>query len=83
MELKALNTEYELLEFNYHIDNSYDKPISILELLIKTDEIDLVRADLTNLFIIETDTYVYVFDGFEIQECYMVGDKLLQAVCVK
>ena len=63
MKLITFNEEYELLEFNYHIDNSYDSPISILELLIKTTEDNHLESKLNDFFIVETEKYNYVFSN--------------------
>ena len=83
MKLKTFNGEYGLLEFNYHIDNSYRTTINILELLIETNEIDYVKEELNDSFIIEAEHYTYVFSDFKVEESYLVGDELLLIVCVK
>lgn len=83
MKIKFSNSEYELLEFNYHIDDSYERLIHILELLIETNNIDDVREELNDSFIVEANECTYVFSGFETHEYYMVGDTLLQVVCIK
>ena len=83
MKLNTFKKEYELLEFNYHIDNSYKTPINILELLIETNEIDNIREELGGSFLIETENYIYEYNGFNIEECYLVNNDLTLIVCIK
>lgn len=83
MKLNFSNEEYELLEFNFHIDNSYQTPINILELLIKTDEVDYIKERLNDSFFVETDEYTYVFTDFTVEECYLINNDLLLVVCIK
>lgn len=83
MKLKTFRNEYGLLEFNYHIDNSYKTPINILELLIETKEIDNIKEELSDSFFIETKECTYVYVSFNVEECYLVNNDLLLVVCIK
>ena len=76
-------TQYKLLEFHHYIDNiENDKLIKVLELLIETDEIDVVKHDLSDIFVIEADSQSYVFSDYTVSECYE-SDGYIKVVCVK
>ena len=83
MKIKTLNGEYGLLEFNYHIDDSYETPINILELLIESNEIEYIKEELSDSFLVETKEYTYVYVDFNVEECYLVNNDLLLVVCIK
>ena len=83
MKLNTFKKEYGLLEFNYHIDNSYKTPINILELLIETNDTDEIREELGGSFLIETEDYTYKYNDFNVEECYLVNNDLLLVVCIK
>lgn len=83
MTVKTFEGQYELAEFNHYIDHSYNEPISVVELTLKTNEPDYVKDDLKDLFAIEAGKQVYVFSDYEISECYEVTEGLIKVVCIK
>ena len=83
MKLNTFKKNYGLLEFNYNIDNSYKTPINILERLIETNETDDIREEVGGSFLIETENYIYEYNGFNVEECYLVNNDLTLVVCIK
>ena len=83
MEIKTLQAHYELIEFHHYISNEEDKIINVLELLIKTNEIEYLEEELSNLFAIETHGHSHVFSNYEVSECYEVSDGIVRVICVK
>ena len=83
MQIKTFKAEYELVEFSHYIDHSHDEPVSVIDLIVRTNDIDYLVDELGNLFAIETDRHSYVFSGYEISEYYEVGEGLVKVVCIK
>ena len=84
MEIKTFEARYELIEFCYYIDNSNpDTQVSVLELLINTQDIEFLEQELSTIFAIETEKQVYVFSGYEVSECYEEDNGLIKVVCIK
>lgn len=83
MTVKTFKAEYELVEFNHYIDHSHDEPVSVIDLVIRTNDIDYLIDELGSLFAIETDKHSYVFSGYGLSEYYEVGEGLVKIVCIK
>ena len=83
MKVKTFKAQYELIEFDHYMDHSYEEPISVIDLLLKTNEIDYVKDELETLFAVETDKQSYVFSGYTVNECYEIEDGLVKVVCIK
>ena len=84
MEIKTFEARYELVEFCYYIDNTnLGNHISVIELLIDTDDIDFLEKELSTIFVVETEKQNYVFSGFEVSECYEDDNGLIKVVCIK
>lgn len=81
MEVKTFEAQYELIEFNHYIDT--ESGVSVVDLVVKMDNIDFVEKEFDNTFIIEANNLTYVFSGYDLNEYYEVGDNLIQVVCVK
>ena len=78
MQIKTFKAEYELIEFSHYIDHSHDEPVSVIDLIVRTNDIDYLIDELGNLFASETDRHSYVFSGYEISEYYEVGEGLVK-----
>lgn len=85
MEVKTFEAQYELIEFNLYMDSSEDKDeiTTIVDLVIKFDNIDFIKNELSNIFIVDNDNVSYVLSGYKIKECYKIGDNLIRTICVK
>lgn len=84
MEIKTLQqTHYDLIEFHHYIDNIREgKIISVLELLIKADNLEFI-SELTDTFIIMTDEQSYIFSNYEVSEYYPVDEGYIKVICVR
>ena len=80
MEIKTFEARYELIDFCHYIDPNQ---INVLELTVDTDDMDFLEAELTSIFVIETDKQTYVFSGYEVNECYKEDNGLIKVVCIK
>ena len=84
MEIKTFEGKYELVEFCYYIDNSsLGNHISVIELLVDTNDIEFLSTELSSIFVVETEKQHYVFSGFEVSECYEEDNGLIKVVCIK
>ena len=84
MDIKTFEARYELSEFCFYIDNtSSTNPISVIELLVNTEDMDFLENELTSIFAIETAAQTYVFSGYEVSECYEEENGLVKIVCIK
>lgn len=83
MNIKTFEAEYDLIEFNHYIDKSNDKIIHVLDMVVKTEEIDYIKEELSNIFIVDADKNSYVFSDYELIECYNIGAGLVQIICAK
>lgn len=84
MEIKTFEARYELVEFCYYIDNTLPNgQISVIELLVNTEDIDFLEQELSNTFAIETDKQIYIYSGYEVSECYEEDNGLVKVVCIK
>ena len=83
MEIKTFEARYELIEFCHYIDNTNDNQISVVELLVHTNDMDFLEEELSTIFAIETDKQTYVFSGYEVSECYKEGNGLIRVVCIR
>ena len=85
MKAKTFEAQYELIEFDLYMDsdNSRKETISIVELVIKSNDIDFVKEEFNNTFIVEAENLSYVFSGYKLTECYEIGSGLIRAICIK
>ena len=83
MKVKTVSTQYDLMEFHHYIDAIDDgEIISILELLIKTDNLESIENNFSGIFAIETDNQSYVFSNYTVSEYYIIDD-CIKVICVK
>lgn len=80
MEIKTFEARYELVEFCHYIDANQ---VHVLELLINTDDMDFLEAELSSIFAIETEKQTYLFSDYEVNECYKEDNGLIKVVCIK
>lgn len=83
MKVKTFEAEYELVEFNHYMDHNEEDSTSVVDVVVESDNIEFINNELNNIFIVDTGNLTYVFSGYEVNECYEVGDKLIRVVCVK
>lgn len=83
MIVKTFKAQYELLEFNHYIDHSHEEPVSVVDLILRTNDIDYVKDELNDLFAVEDNRNAYVFSGYDISECYELEDGIIKVVCIK
>lgn len=83
MKAKTFEAQYELVEFNHYVDLNEEKPMEVVDIVIEFDNIDFIKKEFDNLFVIETDKDSYVFFDYELIECYEVGGGLIRVICVK
>ncbi len=84
MEIKTFEARYELVEFCYYIDNTLPNgQISVIELLVNTEDVDFLEQELSTTFAIETDKQIYIYSGYEVSECYEEDNGLIKVVCIK
>ena len=84
MKVLTSNSHYNLYEFHHYIDQSDETTVtSVLELLIESNDLDSIKDNFTNIFLIETDNQTYVFSNYELSEYYITGNNLIKVVCVK
>lgn len=83
MKVKTLLTQYDLMEFHHYIDEVENGEIvSILELLIKSDNLEPIETNFSGVFAIETDSQSYVFSNYTVSEYYIIDD-CVKVICVK
>lgn len=83
MKVKTFKAQYELADFNHYIDHSHEEPVSVVDLTLRTNDVDYVEDELKDLFAVETGKHAYVFSGYEVAECYEIADGLVKAICIK
>lgn len=82
MHIKTFGAEYDLVEFNFYIDHE-NNSASVLDVVVETDDVDLIAQELSNLFVIEAENTHYVFSNYKPIEYYEVGGGLVRVICVK
>jgi hypothetical protein len=83
MKAKTFGAQYELVEFNHYVDNEREKPVNVVDLVVESDNIEFIENEFNHLFVIETGDSSYVFNEYELTECYEVGGGLIRVICVK
>ena len=83
MKVKTFKGQYELAEFDHYMDASDGAIVSVLDLLIRTNDVDHVEDELTDIFAVDTDKQSYVFSKYEITDCFLTDDGLVRVICVK
>ncbi len=85
MKAKTFEAQYELTDFNLYMDdnNDRDEVITIVDFVVEGDDVDFVKEDFSNMFVIDTDKVSYLFSDYEVSECYSIGSNLIRVVCVK
>lgn len=84
MEAKTFQSKYDVVEFHTYITNTADDGcITVIELLLNTNQLDFIEKDFSDIFAIETDKQTYVFSGYEVSEYYPTDDGLVKVICIK
>ena len=84
MKVNTYQKQYNLIEFHCYIDRpDGDECISIVELVIDTNELDYISEDFSNLFVVEAPHHSYVFSNYEVNEFYLTDEGYTKVVCVK
>lgn len=83
MTVKTFKAQYELLEFDHYIDHSHEEPVSVVCLILRTDDIDYIKDELNDLFAVEDNRNAYIFSDYEIAECYELKKGIVKVVCIK
>lgn len=83
MKVKTFEAQYDLIEFNHYIDKDKEEPISVVDLVVKCDNIEFIEKEFNMLFVVEANKLNYVFYDYELTECYSVGGGLIRVICVK
>lgn len=85
MKAKTFEAQYELTDFNFYMDdnNDRDEVITIVDFVVEGDDVDFVKKDFSNMFVIDTDKVSYLFSDYEMSECYTIGSNLIRVVCIK
>lgn len=84
MDIKTFEARYELAEFCHYVDNTLSTgPISVIELLVDTPDINYLEDELSTIFAVETGKQTYVFSGYQVVECYKDDNNLIKIVCIK
>lgn len=83
MKADTFGAQYELIEFNHYIDHNAPETTSVVDLVIKYDNPDCIEKDFSNLFVVETEKTSYVFNNYEVLECYSVGGGLTRLICTR
>lgn len=85
MKAKTFEDQYNVIDFNLYLDNIEDEKetISVVDFVLESDDIDFIKNEFNNIFMIEGDKLSYLFSGYELTECYKVGDGLIRVICVK
>lgn len=84
MKVTSLQNTHSLVEFHHYIDNvKDDELISIVELLIESNDTDSIETEFSNTFAVETNNQSYIFSNYKVSEYYIVGDNFIKVICVK
>lgn len=85
MKAKTFEAQYELADFNLYMDNSNDnnEVVTVVDFVVENDNLDFIKKEFNNIFIIETDKITYLFSDYELIECYSIGEGLIRVICVK
>lgn len=83
MKANTFGAQYELVEFNHYVDHEKEEPINVVDFVVESDNIDFIEKDFTHLFVIDTEESSYVFNDYELTECYAIGGGLIRVICVK
>lgn len=85
MKAKTFEAQYELTDFNLYIDDNNEKneTISVIDFVVESDNIDFVKSEFNNIFVVDTDKVSYLFSDYKISECYEVGENLIRVICIK
>jgi len=57
--------------------------VCVLDLLLRTDDLDCVEDELHDIFAVDTDEQSYVFSYYEIADCFIDDNGLVRVICVK
>ena len=83
MKVKTFKGQYELVEFDHYMDANDGAIVCVLDLLLRTDDIDYVEDELRDIFAVDTDKQSYVFSNYEITDCFLNDVGLVRVICVK
>lgn len=82
MLIKSFNSQFNLDEFHFYMNEIGNETVCLLELLIDCPVDEFVEEEFGNVMLIETDEQSYVFSGYSVEE-YFEEDGLLKVICVK
>ena len=83
MKVKTFEAQYDLIEFNHYIDQDKEEPVSVVDLVVKCDNIEFIEKEFNMLFVVEANKLNYIFYDYELTECYSVDGGLIRVICVK
>ena len=83
MKVKSLHSSYDLIEFHHYIDDIDGNIVSVLELLIKSTDLEPIEPEFSDIFAIETTNQSYVFSNYTVSEYYTIDDEYIKIICVK
>lgn len=85
MEAKTFEAQYDLTDFNLYMDNNtdIDEVVTVVDFVVESNNIDFVKKEFSNMFVIDTGKVSYLFANYELIECYEIGEGLIRVICVK
>jgi hypothetical protein len=84
MVIKTFQNTYNAIEFDHYISPTTDGDcISIIEVLIETDNTDSIEHDFSQIFAVEAKTQTYVFSNYTVSEFYVIREGIVKVICVK
>lgn len=85
MKAKTFEAQYELADFNLYMDDSAnnDEVITVVDFVVEDGNIDFIKKEFSNMFIIDTEKVSYLFADYELIECYKISENLIRVICVK
>ena len=85
MEAKTFEAQYNLTDFNLYMDNNtdIDEVVIVVDFVVESNNIDFVKKEFSNMFVIDTGKVSYLFANYELIECYEIGKDLIRVICVK
>lgn len=76
---------HNLTDFNLYMDNNtdIDEVVTVVDFVVESNNIDFVKKEFNNMFIIDTEKVSYLFADYELIECYKISENLIRVICVK
>lgn len=82
MLIKSFNSQFNLEEFHFYMNEVRNQAICLLEVLIDCSINEFVESEFGDVLLIETDEQSYVFSGYKVDEYFEEGG-LLKVILVK